>query len=129
MSGNSAVGFAVSEIASTSGPFTFDIQGSATNSASSTPGGVSLTLTGANDAIFQAIFVPGGSSGVNWYPLPNGFPFFNNNACQVASLNASTGVRPFWVNQQNNVTVVTGVAFSTGAAAPAPPTGLAAVVH
>jgi hypothetical protein len=127
MSGSSAVGFAASEIASTSGPFTLDVQGSATNSASYSPGGVPLTLTGTNDAIFQAIFVPGGSSGVTEYPLPSGFPFFNNEACQVALLNASTGVRPFWADEQNNVTVVTGVAFRAGTA-PAPPTGLAAVV-
>jgi hypothetical protein len=130
MSGNSAVGFAASEVFSTSGPFSFDVLGSATNSASSTPVGVSLTLTGANDAIFQAIFVPGGTSGVSWYPLPANFPFFSNNAAQALLLNASTGVRPFWINQQNNVTVVTAVAFKTGTAlAPAPPTGLAAVVN
>jgi hypothetical protein len=130
MSGSSAVTFALSEIASTGGPFTFDVQGSATNGASLSPGGVPLTLTGTNDVIFQSIFVPGGTSGATWYPLSNNWVFFNNNAAQVALLNASSGVRPFWVDEQNNTTVVTGVAFRTGTAlAPAPPTGLAAVVH
>ena len=130
MSGGSAVGFAFWEVASTNGPFIFDVVGSATNTASVSPGGVALTLNGTNDAIFQAAFVPGGTSGVTWYPLPNAFPFFDNNAAGAALLNASSGVRPFWANEQNNVTAVTGIAFRTGTGtAPAPPTGLAAVVH
>jgi len=130
MSGSSAVGFAFWEVSTTGGSFAFDVVGSATNTASTSPGGVTLTLNGNNDAIFQAAFVPGGSSGVTWYPLPNGFTFFGNNALQATLLNAASAPRPFWVNQQNNATAVTGIAFRTGTApALAPPTGLAAVVH
>jgi hypothetical protein len=89
-------------------------------------------LTGTNDAIFQAIFVPGGTSGVSFYPIAytaGSDGFFDTNAAQATLLNASSGVVPIWVNEQNNVTVVSGVAFKTGTAvALAPPTGLIAVV-
>jgi hypothetical protein len=89
-----------------------------------------LTLSGSNDAVFQAIMVPGGTSGVTWYPMPRDFNFMDTNAAEVFLLNSSTAPRPFWANEQNNATVVSGVAFSTGTAlAPAPPTGLAAVVN
>lgn len=132
MSGSASIGLSFWEIASTSGPFTLDVQGSATNSASYSPGGVPLTLTGTNDAIFQAIFVPGGTSGVTFYPYPRipgqGPQFMEANAAQATLLNAKSGVVPFWANEQGNVTAVTGIAFRTGTAL-APPTGLAAVVH
>jgi hypothetical protein len=134
MSGNSNVSFTVWEVASTNGPFTFDVQGSAQRAASYNPSGIALSLTGTNDVIFQSAFVPGGTSAVSFYPMPRvpgqGTMFFNNNAANAALLNTTNGAAPLWANQQNNATVVTGVAFRTGTAlAPAPPTGLAAVVN
>lgn len=133
MSGNTPnASFAFWEVASTSGPFSFDAQGSAVNSPSYNQAGVPLTLTGTNDAIFQAIFIPGGTSGVSFYPIaytPGSDGFFDTNAAQSTLLNASSGVVPVWVDEQNNTTVVTGIAFKTGTAvAIAPPTGLTAVV-
>jgi hypothetical protein len=124
--------FAFWEVASSSGPFSFDTQASAVNTPSFSPAGVPLKLTGTNDAIFQAIFIPGGTSGVSFYPIAytaGSDGFFDTNAAQATLLNASSGVVPIWVNEQNNVTVVSGVAFKTGTAvALAPPTGLIAVV-
>jgi hypothetical protein len=127
--------FAIWEIASTSGAFSFDTQGSATNSASPNPSGVTLSLTGANDVIFQSIFVPGGSSSVGFYPMPRipgqATQFYNNQAASAVLLNTRDGAAPLWIDQQNQATVVTGVAFKTGPSgtAVAPPTGLAAVVN
>jgi hypothetical protein len=118
-----------------SGTFAFDVQGSAQNTASFAPKGVALSLTGTNDAIFQSIFVPGGTSAVSFYPQPRipgqATQFFNNEAANAVLLNTATGVQPVWENQQNSATVVAGVAFRTGTAPapPAPPTGLAAVVN
>jgi hypothetical protein len=134
MTGNSNANFAIWEVASTAGPFAFDAQGSATRPASFSPSGVALTLTGTNDAIFQAAFVPGGTSAVSYYPQPripgSGTQFFDAQAGQALLLNATSNVVPLWANEQNNATVVTGIAFRTGTAtALAPPTGLAAVVN
>jgi hypothetical protein len=135
MSGGGATAFAVSEIASASGSFSFDTQGSTTNSASFNPKGQALTLTGTNDVIFQSIFVPGGTSSENFYPLPyidgQGHQFFNNEAAQATLLNTASGAAPLWVDQQNQTTVVSGVAFKAvgGSAPPNPPTGLTAVVQ
>lgn len=129
MTGSANTSFVFWEIASTSGSFTFDTQGSAQRSPSFSPNGVALTLTGANDAIFQAIFDPGGTSAATFYPYGN-LNFLNNDGGQVALLNVPSGVAPVpvWANEQNNATVVTGIAFRTGTAL-APPTGLAAVVN
>jgi hypothetical protein len=135
MSGSGAESFAVWEVTSSTGPFAFDTQGSAQNSASFSPKGVALSLTGTNDAIFQSIFVPGGTSSVSFYPQPRipgqATQFFNNEAANAVLLNTAIGVQPVWENQQNSATVVAGVAFRTGTAPapPAPPTGLAAVVN
>jgi len=135
MSGSGSEAFAVSEISSTGGAFSFDTQGSTTNSAGFSPSGQPLTLTGTNDVIFQSIFVSGGTSSVSFYPLPyidgQGHQFFNNEAAQATLLNASSGVAPLWVNQQNSATVVSGVAFKAvgGSSPPNPPTGLTAVVQ
>jgi hypothetical protein len=126
--------FAVWEIASTSGPFSLDAIGSATNSASLNPSGVSLSLTGANDVIFQSAFVPGGTSSVSYYTYPRipgqGTMFFNNQAANSALLNTTNGNAPKWIDQQNQGTIVSGIAFRTGTAtALAPPTALTAVVN
>ncbi len=116
MTGNANVQFAVWEIASTSGTFFFDVQGSATNAASTNPAGVTLALTGTNDVIFQSIFVPGGTSAVQYYPYPRidgcGTQFFCGQAGNAALLNTTNGIGPLWANEQNNATVVTGVAFN-----------------
>jgi len=119
MSGSTNASFAIWEVASTSGPFAFDVEGSATNIASFVPSGVALALTGSNDVIFQSAFVPGGTSSVSFYPMPRvppggqGAMFLNANAASVVLLNTTNGAAPLWVNQQNNATVVSGVAFST----------------
>jgi len=132
MSGTSNTSFAIWEVASASGPFTLDAQGSATNSPSYSPKGVALALTGTNDVIFQGSYVPGGTSAISFYPMPRipgqGTMFFNNEAACAALLNTANGAAPVWADEQNNATVVSGVAFRTGTA-PAPPTGLAAVVN
>lgn len=135
MTGTASVSFAVAELASGSGPFSFDVQGSTTNGSSSNPTGQALTLTGTKDAIFQAVFQPGGTSGDTLYPLAttastSSVNFMDNNAGIAMLLNTSSGAPPSWVNQQHNATAVSGVAFKVPAgAAPAPPTGLKTVVN
>jgi hypothetical protein len=59
LNGNSSTGFGIWEIATTSGTFALDTQGSHVNAASFAPSGQALTLSGANDVIFQMGFVPG----------------------------------------------------------------------
>ncbi|HVS90367.1 MAG TPA: hypothetical protein VHF01_19350 [Candidatus Acidoferrum sp.] len=134
MTGNGSTQFAVFEVASTSGVFTFDAQGSATNGSGFTQNGIGLSLTGSNDAIFQSAFVPGGTSSVSLYPQPRvpgqDTMFFTNEAGAAVLLNTTNGTAPKWVDQQNQGAIVTGIAFRTGTGtAPAPPTGLAAVVN
>lgn len=138
MTGSSSVSFAVMEIQPLGGVFSLDVQGSTVNSASLTPFGKSLSLAkGADDVIFQTAFIPGGTTGVSYYPIPQSSPslgpqFFENQAGFATLLDATTGVVPVWGDQQNNQTLVTGVAFkiSSGTAtAPNPPTGLTAVVN
>jgi Ig-like domain-containing protein len=119
MSGNTNASFAIWELASASGPFSFDVEGSASNNPSFAPPGVALALSGSNDVIFQSAFVPGGTSSVSYYPMPRvppggqGTMFLNANAASVVLLNTTNGNAPLWVNQQNNATVVSAVAFST----------------
>jgi hypothetical protein len=135
MSGGSNVSFAIWELASASGPFSFDKQGSATNSASLNPHGVALSpLNGSNDVIFQSAFIPGGTEEPSLYPMPRdpgqATMFFLNEAACAALINTTNGGTPIWDNPQNSPTVVSGIAFSTGTAtALAPPTGLTAVVN
>jgi len=130
MTGSANASFTISEVASSAGAFSLDAEGSTTNPPSPNPSGQALTLTGKSDVIFQASFIPGGSSGVTFYPLTNGFYFMNSEAQQAELLNTTNGAAPMWVNQQFNATTVTGVAFKVGAGTtPAAPTGLAAVVH
>lgn len=144
MTGTASTYFAVWEIASTTGPFTFDAEGSAQRGGSPnvTVQGIGLTLSGTNDVIFQSAFIPGGTNAVSLYPHPlnangQGTEFFSNasnggaNAANAALLNTTNGTAPLWINGGNNsVTAATGVAFRTATAlAPAPPTGLTAVVN
>ncbi len=137
MTGSGAVQFAAMEISPLGGTFSFDTQGSTINSASFNPSGQALTLgSNPDDVIFQTIFVPGGTTAVTHYPMPpsekQGPMFFNNEAGFVALTDAATGVTPTWDNQQNNATLVTGVAFTLGSGSgtkPAPPTGLSAIVN
>ena len=135
MTGSGSTSFAVTEVSPQGGAFSLDVQGSTQNAASYNPSGQPLTLSGADDVIFQTIFIPGGTTAVTYYPEPRSSPaqaqmFFNNNAGFAVLLDATTGVVPEWANQQNNATLVTGIAFKTGTAtAPAPPSSLTAVVN
>lgn len=136
MSGNSNNYFAIYEVASTSGSFAFDAQGSVTVPFTNTPQGPTLTLSGTNDVIFQSAFIPGGTSSVSRYPIPynvgNDAQFFNAQAANAALLNTADGTGPFWVNGQPGTTTIhTGVAFKSGTSGtiPAPPTGLTTVVN
>ncbi len=138
MTGSGATAFAIMEVQPLGGAsFSLDVQGATQNAASFNPSGQHLTLSGNSDVIFQTFFVPGGTTAETYYPIPPSAPkqgpmFFNNQAAFVALPNASSGVTPTWDNQQNNATLVTGVAFKTvsgTAQAPAPPSGLAAVVN
>ena len=139
MTGSGTAAFAVMEVQPAIGSsFSFDVQGSTQNAASFNPSGQPLTLSGNADVIFQTIFVPGGTTGVSYYPMPpsapkQGFMFMNNEAAFAALLNTSSGVTPTWANQQSGeTTLVSGVAFKTAsgtATAPNPPTSLTAVVH
>jgi hypothetical protein len=137
MSGSVNTSFAVWEVSTTGTGFQLDTQGSASDSASYSPAGVTLTLnsTGTPDAIFQSIFVYGGSSSATLYPMPYipgwGNEFFHGQASTGLLLNTRNGAAPNWADQQNNATAVTAVAFTTGAGAvlPAPPTNLKAVAN
>ena len=56
--------------------------------------------------------------------------FYNNQAASAALLNTTNGAAPLWIDQQNQATIVSGLAFKTGTGTVvAPPTGLAAVVN
>lgn len=141
MAGNANTMFAFFEVASSSGQFAFDTSGSATNAASLNPSGASLTLSqGATDVVFQSIFVFGGTSSLSYFPDVRacrsgcGPGFWNGEAASDAILNVTSATlhTPQFANQQNNSTVVSGVAFKTGtggATPPNPPSALAAVVN
>ena len=128
MSGSGAIAYAVWEIATTSGSFALDTQGSTQNPATGfNPRGQALTLTGTNDVIFQSIFAPGGTSSVTLYPMGyingQGQLFFNNQAGLAALLNTTNGAAPEWATE-NVPTTVFGVAFKATAATPAAPATL-----
>jgi hypothetical protein len=57
--------------------------------------------------------------------------FFTNQAASAALLNTTNGGAPHWADEQNNQTIVSGIAFSTGTTSvrPAPPTNLQAVAN
>jgi hypothetical protein len=116
MTGSGAEGFAIWEVTSTAGSFSFDTMNSASNSANFSPTGAPLTLTGTNDAVFQAIFVPGGTSSGSYLKQPRqdhmALQFLNAEAAEGGVFNVSSAPAVVWVNQQNNATVVTGIAFS-----------------
>ena len=118
MSGSNNTFFQFWEIASSNGTFSLDTQGSTHNAASFSPSAQALTLTGANDVIFQSIFVPGGTSSVTYLPMPRvgisgaGGQFWGGQAASGLMLNSgSTPPTPRWANQQNNQTIVSAVAF------------------
>jgi hypothetical protein len=126
MSGSGAIAYAVWEIATTSGSFALDTQGSTQNPATGfNPRGQALTLTGTNDVIFQSIFSPGGTSSVTLYPMGyingQGQLFFNNQAGLAALLNTTNGAAPEWATE-NVPTTVFGVAFKTTLTPAAPAT-------
>jgi hypothetical protein len=133
--------FAFYEVATSSGLFSFDTSGSATNAASRNPSGVSLTLSqGGTDVVFQSISVYGGTSSVSYFPDVRacrsgcGPGFWNGQAASDAIMNVTSATlqTPQFANQQNNSTVVSAIAFKAGsgtAQAPAPPSGLTAVVN
>jgi len=141
MAGNANTMFAFYEVATTTGTFSFDTTNSTTNAASTSPSGVPLSLSqSATDVIFQSIFVFGGTSSVSYFPYVRacrsgcGPGFWNGQAASDAILNATSTTlqTPRFANQQNNATIVSGIAFETGsgtAQAPAPPSGLTAVVN
>ena len=140
MAGNANTNFAFYEVSSTTGSFSLDTSSSATNAASRNPSGASLTLSpGATDVVFQSISVFGGTSSLSYFPDVRGCrsgcgpQFWNGQAASDALLNVSgSAPTPQWSNQQNNATVVSGIAFKTTsgtAQAPNPPSGLTAVVN
>jgi hypothetical protein len=141
MAGNANTMFAFYEVATSSGLFSFDTSGSATNAASRNPSGVSLTLSqGGTDVVFQSISVYGGTSSVSYFPDVRacrsgcGPGFWNGQAASDAIMNVTSATlqTPQFANQQNNSTVVSAIAFKAGsgtAQAPAPPSGLTAVVN
>lgn len=140
MGGTANTQFAFYEAATSSGQFAFDVGGTATNAASFNPSGVSLSIApSAMDIIFQSIFVSGGTSSISYFPFVRGCSsgcgpqFWNGQAASDAILNVSGSAPvPQWANQQNNSTIVSGIAFKVAsgtAQAPNPPSGLTAVVN
>src|SRR5436309_11364188 len=96
-----------------------DIQGSKVNGNSANPTGQPLTITGANDVIFQGLFAPGGISGGSFLPYTyidhQGFGYIQfNNASEGMVLNSGpTAVTPVWVDPQaTESTAVFGIAFT-----------------
>jgi len=140
MAGTASTQFAFYEMSTSSGIFSLDAVGTATNAASLNPSGVALNLAaGGSDVIFHSIFVNGGTSSISFDPFVRacssgcGPGFWNGQAASDAILNVSgSALIPQWANQQNNSTVVSGIAFKVAsgtAQAPNPPSGLAAVVN
>jgi MYXO-CTERM domain-containing protein len=120
MSGTASIAFAVWEIATTDGsPFAFDTQGSTGDKAALFWPGQPLSLSGANDVIFQLGWDVGGSLGPSYYAQPTILRFYNYFSCnQVASVilldSGPTPPTPMWINDNANYdTFVTGVAFKT----------------
>lgn len=122
MSANGAVQFAVMEVHSAlAGNFALDAQGSTQNTASFNPSGQALAISGSDDVVFQAAFIPGGTTAQTYYPMPPSSPktgqeFWLGQAGFVAVLDIPYGqfpsnAQPTWGNQQDNATLATGVAF------------------
>ncbi|HKW64966.1 MAG TPA: hypothetical protein VJN89_20590 [Candidatus Acidoferrum sp.] len=140
MAGNASTMFAFYEVATSSGTFAFDTANTATNAANTSPSGASLNLSqGVTDVVFQSILVFGGTSSLSYFPNVRGCrsgcgpQFWNGQAASDALLNVSGSAPvPKFANQQNNATIVSGIAFKAGsgtAQAPNPPSGLTAVVN
>jgi hypothetical protein len=97
-----------------------------------------LTLTGANDVIFQGGFAPGGSSGSSIYPYSyilhsgSGYILFNE-ATEILLLDSGPSpLTPVWVDPQATQNMaVFAIAFTAAGASnlPGPPTGLTAIVN
>lgn len=121
MTGSANTQFAFFELATSVGQFAFETSGTATNAATLNPSGVTLSLNpNTTYALFQSIFVFGGTSSLSYYPYLRacrsgcGPGFWNGEAASDAFLNATnTTPVPRYSNQQNNSTVVSGVAFKT----------------
>ncbi len=124
MSGNAQDNFAIWEVATnTTGVFALDAQASQTNAAGFYNNGTSLSLTGANDVVFQQEWCVGGSGGPTYYAMPyivgsgsvgpSNYYFFNESSSVVLLDTGPTAPVPVWINPQNSPTFVTGVAFKT----------------
>jgi uncharacterized repeat protein (TIGR03803 family) len=111
--------FAYYETARSSGSFSLDTAASTYNStASATPNGQDLTLSGSNDVIFQQIgsiatYVFDGSL----YPYPEGTRFLSpvgggrSNGNTALVINSTNGTAPAWLLSSSVPSVVSAVAF------------------
>jgi hypothetical protein len=115
-SGTASFSFNIFEVSRSSGSFTLDVQSATQNATSLSPPGSAVTLTGANDVIFQSLLCPGGCNEISYYPYSstntnggNG-PNFSGNSASVARLNTNDGTAPIW-GYTGGTTVATAVAF------------------
>lgn len=103
---------AVYEVSRTSGTWVLDTAPLFTlNSASATPAGQALTLTGSKDAIFQEIEVPAGpitaiGGGYNAITTT-----FGNQGATSYLLNTTSGTAPTWTNTTSQSSVVSAIGF------------------
>ena len=121
MSGSANTAFAYWEVTSTTGGvFSFDTQGSHidTSRAFNFPG-QSLSISGANDVIFQLAWDAGGSAGPSYYAQPYStltanYFFFNQAASVILTDSGPSPPIPVWTNPQagQDNTFVTAVAFN-----------------
>jgi len=136
LNGNSSTGFGIWEIATTSGSFALDTQGSHVKRGEFCSFGTGTDLERGERRNLPDGFRPWGASGVSYYPQT----YIDHNATYILFNEASESLLldsgpvahvPVWLNPQNNATSVTGVAFMTtgGPTPPSPPTGLTATVH
>jgi hypothetical protein len=90
-------GYEIWDIHRTSGSFALDTQNSATFSAANEVQGVPLTLSGANDVIFNAIINQGGINNVQYFPIPLSMGWFlGYNTSGFALLNTTNGTAPWY---------------------------------
>jgi hypothetical protein len=115
MSGTATTYAEAFEVAKGGGSWALDTSGSASNSASYTPQGVALTLSGTNDAVFQCITAYGGYGATTLDPLPstgvNGAMYFTDAGGCGLLLNTVNGAAPYYTFQNGYVSAVTGMAF------------------
>ena len=115
-SSNVSLGYQVFELARANGPWTFDASGSAQRAATSTPNGLSPTITGTVDAVFQSIWQPGGAGFLQWYAAPSSLNnvspnctagcYLSSEANGMAYLNTSNTVVPIWSTNNNTASAV-----------------------